>query len=96
MNKIEFLEFYNNVVKKLGLRFENEYKQCTMMPLEIDHYKVMSYSKNYAEVYYVTADCVSGNILRFSKEENKWVMTSWDTIWSKYGSADGFIWPYGR
>lgn len=27
MNKIEFLEFYNNVVKKLGLRFENEYKQ---------------------------------------------------------------------
>lgn len=27
MNKIEFLEFYNNVVKKIGLRFENEYNQ---------------------------------------------------------------------
>lgn len=27
MNKIDFLYFYNNVVKKLGLRLENEYKQ---------------------------------------------------------------------
>lgn len=27
MNKIEFLEFYNHVVKKIGLQFENEYKQ---------------------------------------------------------------------
>lgn len=27
MNKVEFLDFYNNVVKKLGFRLENEYKQ---------------------------------------------------------------------
>lgn len=27
MNKVEFLDFYNNVVKMLGLRLENEYKQ---------------------------------------------------------------------
>lgn len=27
MNKVEFLDFYNSVVKKLGLRLENEYKQ---------------------------------------------------------------------
>lgn len=27
MNKIEFLDFYNNVVKKIGLRFEKEYAQ---------------------------------------------------------------------
>lgn len=27
MNKIDFLDFYNNVIKKLGLRLENEYKQ---------------------------------------------------------------------
>lgn len=27
MNKIEFLDFYNSVVKKIGVRFENEYKQ---------------------------------------------------------------------
>jgi len=27
MNKVEFLDFYNNVIKKLGIRLENEYKQ---------------------------------------------------------------------
>lgn len=27
MNKIDFLDFYNNVIKKLGSRLENEYKQ---------------------------------------------------------------------
>lgn len=27
MNKIEFLNFYGNVIKRLGLRLENEYKQ---------------------------------------------------------------------
>lgn len=27
MNKVDFLDFYDNVVKKLGLRLENEYKQ---------------------------------------------------------------------
>lgn len=27
MNKIDFLDFYDNVIKKLGLRLENEYKQ---------------------------------------------------------------------
>ena len=27
MNKIDFLEFYNKVVKELGVRFENKYKQ---------------------------------------------------------------------
>lgn len=27
MNKVDFLDFYNNVVKKLGLRLEDEYKQ---------------------------------------------------------------------
>ncbi len=79
-----------------GDEFKEEYKQCSMLPLEIDHYKVMRYSKNYAEVYYVTEDCISGNILKFYKENNEWIMTSWNTVWSKHGSADGFIWPYGR
>lgn len=27
MNKIDFLDFYDNVIKKLGLRLENEYKE---------------------------------------------------------------------
>ena len=27
MNKIDFLEFYNGVVKKLGVHLENEYRQ---------------------------------------------------------------------
>ena len=27
MNKIDFLEFYNGVVKKLGMHLENEYRQ---------------------------------------------------------------------
>lgn len=27
MNKIDFLDFYDNVIKKLGLRLENEYNQ---------------------------------------------------------------------
>lgn len=84
------------LTQKYGYEFKDEYKQCSMLPEEIEYFKVLDYEEEYAEVYYVTKDYGSANLLKFSKEENKWVMTSWDTIWSKYGSADGYIWPYRR
>ena len=55
----------------------------------------MEYSKDNARVYYVTENSF-GNMISFVKYNNNWDMVNWETIWSKSGSADGFIWPYIR
>ncbi len=50
-------------------------------------------SKDFARVYYVGG---TGDILTFSKVDETWELehNGWETVWSKTGSADGFIWPY--
>ena len=58
---------------------------------DVDYLKVLDYSKSSAHVYYVGN---SGNILTFVNNGDKWELLTWDTIWSKSGSADSFIWPY--
>jgi hypothetical protein len=57
--------------------------------------KVLNYSDNSARVYY--NDRFGGDILIFEKKNGEWKLAVWErTVWSKYGSADDFMWPYIR
>lgn len=67
-------------------------EQQTNMLEEAKYHKVISYSKDTAEVFYVTKN--SGNLIEFSLKDGKWELDEWKTIWSKSGSASGFMWPY--
>lgn len=88
--KCEILTYY------YGNQFSNIYKENTMIG-DIDYLKVLDYSGSNAIVYYVSKNGMGGNIIRYFKTDNSWVIDGWvKTIWSKTGSADGFIWPYIR
>lgn len=62
----------------------------------IEYLRVLNYNKkkSTAKVLYIAAEHSSANIFYFKKKNGLWIMDSWDTIWSKTGSADDFIWPY--
>ena len=83
------------LTNRYGIEFQELYKDNTMLN-EIDYLKVLGYTSDTARIYYVAKDRSSGNILVFNKENDKWSCTSWKTVWSKSGSADGFVWPYIR
>lgn len=76
-----------------GDEFAEGYKQCNMIG-DIEYLKVLDYSDSSARVYYVSEDYFSGNVFTFTEENGVWKMEKWETVWSKYGSADGFLWPY--
>jgi len=79
-----------------GSQFEIVYRENTMMG-EIDYLKVLDYSEESARVYYVSKNHSGGDVLIFSKQNGLWKYDKWErTVWSKTGSADGFIWPYIR
>lgn len=60
--------------------------------------KVIECSNNYAKVYSVFENELNkgGDIYCFKCNNNNWEFDRWETVWSKMGSADGFIWPYIR
>lgn len=77
-----------------GEEFTEVYRENTMMG-DIEYLKVLDYSDSSARVYYVSHDYLSGDVLTFSNENGEWKYESWErTVWSKTGSADGFLWPY--
>lgn len=76
-----------------GYEFKNLYEQTGIIS-EVDNWKVLKYSERSADVYYSSK--LSGNIIYFKKENDNWVLVHWKTIWSKFGSADEFMWPYIR
>lgn len=79
-----------------GEEFGTVYKENTMMG-EIDYLKVLDYSDISARIYYVSKNRSGGDILIFSKKDHQWIYESWErTVWSKIGSADGFMFPYIR
>lgn len=79
-----------------GEYFNSIYKENTMFG-DIEYLKVLKYSNKTARVYYVSHDYLSGDILVFSKKNGEWEYDYWEkTVWAKYGSADGFVWPYIR
>ena len=89
------------LTSKYGYQFKEIYKENTMMGHDLYKLKVIAYYDDYAKIYCVTGNeetgTKAGDILRFKKEEGKWVYDSWiDTVWSNRGSADGYMWPYGR
>ncbi len=88
--KCEFLTY------KYGNQFEKIYKENTMIG-EIEYLKVLEYSDFTAKVYYVSKNYTGGDILSFLKKNGHWKYNKWErTVWSKTGSADGFVWPYIR
>ena len=84
------------MTSRFGEEFSTIYRENTMLG-DIDHLKVLSYSDSYARVYYVSENRSGGDVLVFQKQDDQWVYAEWErTVWSKQGSADGFIWPYFR
>lgn len=84
------------LTSKYGNQFEVVYQENTMIG-NIEYLKVLNYTSDTAQVYFVSENRTGGNILSFSKQNGKWKYDKWErTVWSKTGSADGFIWPYIR
>lgn len=80
---------------RYGWQFEDIYQGHTMIG-EIDCLKILNYTNTNARVYYVSKDHSGGDVLEFYRENDGWCFDNWNTVWSKSGSADGFIWPYIR
>ena len=89
------------LTSRYGYQFEEWHKESDMLGKELIRFKVLAYYDDHAEVYYVTStkefDIELGDIVNFRKENGKWIIDGYpDTVWSKHGNADGYIWPYGR
>ena len=83
------------LTKKYGHQFEAF--TDAVGPTEIRYCKVLNYNKRlFAEVYYVEKDREFGYIKVFIFKHDRWVPIGWDAVWSRTGSADGFVWPYIR
>lgn len=77
-----------------GHEFSEIYNENAMLG-EIEYFRVLKYSSDFAEVYYVGKDHCGGDILTFVKENKKWKYSGWETVWSgSGGSASEVIWPY--
>lgn len=97
---ISSIAYCEYLTSQYGYQFEDLYKENTMLG-NLFHLKVLTYHDDYAEVYYVTGNKESGakcgDVLSFRKENGNWIYDKWlKTVWSNHGSADGYIWPYGR
>ncbi len=68
-------------------------QKSTNMIDKVDYLKVLDYFDNCARIYYVGKES-SGNLLLFQKNNGRWQLTRWETIWSVSGSASKYIWPY--
>lgn len=81
----------------LTYRYSKEFvglEQQTNMLNASRYFKVLTYSKKEAKVFYVSD---TGDLITFFKnEEGNWEIKEWRTVWSKTGSADEFYWPYYR
>jgi len=61
--------------------------------------KVLNYNDDYAKVYAVFENDLNevGLLYCFTKNDaGNWIFDNYDAVYSKTGSADGFIWPYIR
>lgn len=79
-----------------GTEFTTLYKETHILG-EQEYLKVLNYSDTSARVYYVGIENRGGAVLLFVKKDGQWTFDKWGReIWSKSGSADGFVWPYIR
>lgn len=80
---------------RYGAEFEQELETGLFPPEELGLYKVIAYRQTTAKVYCVAEGNAWGALLHFARtEETGWQMESWETVWSKSGSAAGMLWPY--
>ena len=73
--------------------FAEGYKETNMLG-DMEYFKVIECTDDYARVYYVDKNMMGANEIRFCKRDGQWVYDSWETIWSKTGSASEVIWPF--
>ena len=50
-------------------------------------------TQEYAVVLYVEENHSSASIFIFYDENGQWKLVSWSTVWSSFGTADGFMFP---
>ena len=63
------------------------------MEAEADLFRVLSYSRNFARVYYVGA--TQGHVLEFSRNDGIWEFQNGRLVWCQNGSIKpSFVWPY--
>ena len=75
---------------------------------DLGNVRVLSYTGTFARVYYTWVNppygianleagvVLGGATLEFEKKHGEWHITRNETIWSRTGNADGFVWPYIR
>ena len=76
--------------------YGNEFKgleQQTKMMDSASYYIVVEYSETQAKVFYVLSG-KGGCVITFSKQNSSWEIVTWEMVWSHFGSADKFYWPY--
>ena len=74
--------------------FCDAYRQNAMLG-DMEFFKVLEYEPcGVAKVYYVSQGKMAGNVLTFYYEDGNWNEVSWNTIWSKQGTADHIVYPY--
>ena len=62
---------------------------------ELDFLKVLELTDTNARIYYVSSNRSVGDTATFVRRGDSWEYEKWEwTIWSKFGSADEFVWPY--
>lgn len=76
---------------RYGSQFEGLYEQTHMIDHE-DYCKVLECDESHARCCYVERG-VDINVLEFDFRDGNWEMTTWETIWSRSGSADSLMWP---
>lgn len=82
-----------SLTSKYYTDFEDAHLESTMIG-DIEYFKVLECDGETARVYYVAKDETDGNVVSFKKQDGEWVKTSWETVWSKSGSASEAVWPY--
>lgn len=62
---------------------------------DMEYIKVLNFSDDRAEIYYVSENHSLGCIISFVKKDDIWQYYKWeDTLWSADGNADKVIFPY--
>ena len=80
-----------------GYEFRDRYREWSFYAndTKAELCKVLNYTENNAEVYYVTQGYDSGQVYYFVKSsERQWQLDKVDTVWAKGGSASEVLWPY--
>ena len=82
---IEYLKVFQYRDEKINIPYlDNTRLREELIDLSDDH----------AVILYVEENHSSASLFVFCDESGQWKLSSWNLIWSKSGTADGFMWPY--